>query len=138
MRAGIAVLQSPHLGKSHLPCGVSDTISNEYRAGLAANVPFSQGLCKPTEHAERVRMIVANDDPGPGRLVVVHSTRTGGDPRESTRIAGIAQRVESPILRSGRTGRESRRTLWFGLTETFSPEMDYCVDGVEEPLAPIF
>jgi len=37
------------------------TISDEYRAGLAAGVPFPQRLCSPAEYARLVSMIVEHD-----------------------------------------------------------------------------
>jgi hypothetical protein len=37
------------------------TVSEEYRAGLAAGVPFPQRLCRPDEYAQLVTMIVDLD-----------------------------------------------------------------------------
>lgn len=37
------------------------TVSEEYRAGLAASVPFPQRLCRPEEYARLVTMIVEHD-----------------------------------------------------------------------------
>jgi NAD(P)-dependent dehydrogenase (short-subunit alcohol dehydrogenase family) len=37
------------------------TVSEEYRAGLAASVPFPRRLCSPEEHAQLVGMIVEHD-----------------------------------------------------------------------------
>ena len=37
------------------------TVSDEYRAGLAAGVPFPQRLCRPDEYAQLVTMIVDLD-----------------------------------------------------------------------------
>jgi NAD(P)-dependent dehydrogenase (short-subunit alcohol dehydrogenase family) len=37
------------------------TVSEEYRAGLAASVPFPQRLCSPEEHAQLVTMIIEHD-----------------------------------------------------------------------------
>ncbi|MCK2035523.1 SDR family NAD(P)-dependent oxidoreductase [Microbacterium sp. SSW1-49] len=37
------------------------TVSDEYRANLAASVPFPQRLCDPIEYAQLVTMIVAHD-----------------------------------------------------------------------------
>ena len=37
------------------------TISEEYRAALAAEVPFPQRLCQPAEYAQLVTMIIAHD-----------------------------------------------------------------------------
>jgi NAD(P)-dependent dehydrogenase (short-subunit alcohol dehydrogenase family) len=37
------------------------TVSEEYRAGLAASVPFPQRLCSPEEHAQLVSMIIEHD-----------------------------------------------------------------------------
>ncbi|MDP5225709.1 MULTISPECIES: SDR family NAD(P)-dependent oxidoreductase [Arthrobacter] len=37
------------------------TVSDEYRAGLAASVPFPQRLCRPDEYARMVTMIVEHD-----------------------------------------------------------------------------
>jgi NAD(P)-dependent dehydrogenase (short-subunit alcohol dehydrogenase family) len=37
------------------------TVSEEYRAGLAAGIPFPQRLCRPEEYAQLVEMIVAHD-----------------------------------------------------------------------------
>ena len=46
--------------------GIVDTpmlaaISEEYRAGLAAGVPFPRRLCRPEEYAQLVGMIIAHD-----------------------------------------------------------------------------
>jgi hypothetical protein len=56
---------------------VSATISDDHRASLAANVPFPHGLCKPTDYAELVTMIVANDSSS--RLLWARGWRKGGD-----------------------------------------------------------
>jgi len=37
------------------------TVSDDFRAGLAAGVPFPQRLCRPGEYAQLVTMIVAHD-----------------------------------------------------------------------------
>ena len=37
------------------------TISEEFRASLAAGVPFPQRLCRPDEYAQLVEMIIAHD-----------------------------------------------------------------------------
>jgi NAD(P)-dependent dehydrogenase (short-subunit alcohol dehydrogenase family) len=37
------------------------TVSEEFRASLAAGVPFPQRLCRPEEYAELVAMIIAHD-----------------------------------------------------------------------------
>jgi NAD(P)-dependent dehydrogenase (short-subunit alcohol dehydrogenase family) len=37
------------------------TVSEEFRAGLAASVPFPQRLCRPEEYAQLVTMIVEHD-----------------------------------------------------------------------------
>jgi NAD(P)-dependent dehydrogenase (short-subunit alcohol dehydrogenase family) len=37
------------------------TVSDEFRAGLAAGVPFPQRLCEPSEYAKLVTMIVDHD-----------------------------------------------------------------------------
>ncbi|MET0821257.1 MAG: SDR family oxidoreductase, partial [Aeromicrobium sp.] len=37
------------------------TVSEEFRAGLAAGVPFPQRLCEPAEYAKLVAMIVDHD-----------------------------------------------------------------------------
>ncbi len=37
------------------------TVSEEFRAGLAAGVPFPQRLCEPSEYAQLVAMIVDHD-----------------------------------------------------------------------------
>lgn len=37
------------------------TVSDEFRAGLAAGVPFPQRLCRPDEYAKLVTMIVEHD-----------------------------------------------------------------------------
>ncbi|MEU2597299.1 SDR family NAD(P)-dependent oxidoreductase [Streptomyces hirsutus] len=37
------------------------TVSDEYRAGLAAGVPFPQRFCRPDEYAQLVTMIVGHD-----------------------------------------------------------------------------
>jgi hypothetical protein len=37
------------------------TVSDEYRANLAASVPFPQRLCDPIEYAQLVTMIVEHD-----------------------------------------------------------------------------
>ncbi len=37
------------------------TVSEEFRAGLAAGVPFPQRLCRPEEYAQLVTMIVEHD-----------------------------------------------------------------------------
>jgi NAD(P)-dependent dehydrogenase (short-subunit alcohol dehydrogenase family) len=37
------------------------TVSDEFRAGLAAGVPFPQRLCEPSEYAQLVTMIIDHD-----------------------------------------------------------------------------
>jgi NAD(P)-dependent dehydrogenase (short-subunit alcohol dehydrogenase family) len=37
------------------------TVSDEFRAGLAAGIPFPQRLCEPAEYAKLVAMIVDHD-----------------------------------------------------------------------------
>jgi NAD(P)-dependent dehydrogenase (short-subunit alcohol dehydrogenase family) len=37
------------------------TVSEEYRAGLAASVPFPSRLCSPEEHAQLVAMVIEHD-----------------------------------------------------------------------------
>jgi NAD(P)-dependent dehydrogenase (short-subunit alcohol dehydrogenase family) len=37
------------------------TVSEDYRAGLAASVPFPRRLCSPEEHAQLVSMIIEHD-----------------------------------------------------------------------------
>ena len=37
------------------------TVSEEFRASLAAGVPFPQRLCRPDEYAQLVGMIIAHD-----------------------------------------------------------------------------
>jgi hypothetical protein len=37
------------------------TVSDDFRAGLAAGVPFPRRLCRPEEYAQLVTMIVAHD-----------------------------------------------------------------------------
>lgn len=37
------------------------TVSDEFRAGLAAGVPFPQRLCEPSEYAQLVSMIIDHD-----------------------------------------------------------------------------
>ncbi|MFT4288774.1 SDR family NAD(P)-dependent oxidoreductase [Nocardioides sp.] len=37
------------------------TVSEEFRAALAAGVPFPQRLCRPEEYAQLVRMIIGHD-----------------------------------------------------------------------------
>lgn len=38
-----------------------DTVSDDFRASLAAGVPFPHRLCRPEEYAQLVTMIVAHD-----------------------------------------------------------------------------
>jgi hypothetical protein len=47
-----------------LPDLIADCLqrrAEEFRAGLAAGVPFPRRLCKPEEYAQLVGMIIAHD-----------------------------------------------------------------------------